>query len=373
MEITSLIGILFALGSVAYYFGFRGREVVVGVDLGTSFSVVAVKVNGKITIVPHWQSGKVLVPSMVSYPGGKVGSSADVDGRIYHAKRFIGRMFSEAGDDIATHPDLKIEADAKGFAAFRTTEGLKTPVDVGAAIVKDLIKSIKLSLGLSVSSVVVCVPVSFRNLEREHTKRVFFNLGLSISRIIEEPVAAAVAYDLHKITSGNRKALIFDLGGGTFDVTVLWVAESGSITVLGSSGDPGLGGQDFDSLLLPLLRQQCPAAGILDAEAAKIALTENDSVSVDIHGCRAAVSAAEFEAGCQILLEKMSEIVTLALEDQMMKPDNVEDLVLVGGASRMPVVRKFLKRFFANSPKTRFHDNLDPDTIVALGAANILD
>ena len=373
MEIVSLIiAILVAVGSVGYYFGFRGREVIVGIDLGTSYSVAAVKVNGEITIIPHYASKKFLVPSIVSYPGGKVGPAAEASGRIYHAKRFIGRSFEEAAEDVASHPDLEIVADAKGFATFKTADGLKTPIDIGIAIIKDLLKSIKAHLDLSASVVVVCVPVSFRTLEREHTRKVFQSLGLTLASTVEEPVAAAVAYNLHRITEGNRRALIFDLGGGTFDVTVLWVAESGSITVLGSSGDAAVGGQDFDAVLLPLLTEQCPGATMADAEAAKIELTDRDEVTRAIGACNARVSNSEFEAVSSELLLKISEKVTLALEDQMLKAEDVEDLVLVGGASRMPIIRKFLKKYFAHSPKTRFHDSLDPDTVVALGAANIL-
>jgi molecular chaperone DnaK (HSP70) len=228
-------------------------------------------------------------------------------------------------------------------------------------------------LGFKVSSVVVCVPVSFRNLEREHTKKVFTELGLTVSRLIDEPVAAAVAYDIHKITTGNRRVLVFDLGGGTFDVTTLWVAKSGSITVLGTAGDGHLGGQDFDQVVFRLIQSVCPSVTVQQAEDVKIALTSSPQVHfTGSDGCRRLVTESEFAAAAEILLKRMAEEIDVALDNQMMQKSDFDDLVLVGGGSRMPIVRKLLKHLFADT-KVKFHDSLDPDTVVAIGAANVLD
>jgi molecular chaperone DnaK (HSP70) len=370
------------LAMAAYYFGWRGREVIVGVDLGTSYTVVAVKMNGKLDVILN-EAGRPLIPSVVSFTSGRVkvgdtvgqGESATV---LYHAKRFIGRKFldedASLAEDIQTHP-FKVEADTNGFAVFSVPGyGRVSPVEVGKFIMTAMLEAIKRQLGFRVNSVVVCVPVSFRNLEREHTRKVFTELGLTVTRLVEEPVAAAVAYDIHKITSGNRRVVVFDLGGGTFDVTTLWVAKSGSITVLGTTGDSHLGGQDFDQAILGLLRQKCPDMTVDLAEQVKIALTTQKVVKSmkTASGCNLEISETQFQEISRDLLQRIAREIVQALENQMMDKKDIDDVVLVGGGSRMPIVRNLLKTFFFDT-HAQFHDSLDPDTVVALGAANILD
>ena len=346
----------------------------VGVDLGTSYSVIAVKTDGINRVIPHHKTGRELVPSIVSFDKSgnpKVGDFADEENKIFHAKSYIGRV----AKDVDSSESFSVVSDAAGFAAFSLTSGkIVTPIQIGQLVVRELVDSVKVSTGFTVKSVVICVPVSFRNLEREHTRKVFTGLGLSISRVIDEPVAAALAYDLHKITRDNRKVMVFDLGGGTLDITILWAAATGSITVLGSAGDAKLGGQDFDRVMWSVLQSQCKDVTIQEAEELKIKLTTENPASMKTRafGCSMTISNDEYATASESLMQRIKSELDLSLENQMMAPDQVDDVVLVGGSSRMPIIRSLLLEYYSGT-KAIFRDSLNPDTVVALGAANVLD
>jgi len=389
--------------------GFRGREQIVGIDLGTTFSVVAVQSRDSsgrsiVTVLPDRFSGKPLVPSIVSYfPNGStvVGDAAFARraehplSTIYNAKRFIGRSLEEVADDNATSA-YKVIADVNGSAVFEISHGSESgarsvsPIDVGAAVVKHLKQSITAYMGYDMHRAVICVPAKFTEKETRATQKAFEEGGFKVMRVLEEPTAAAVAYGLHK-KPGHRYTLVYDIGGGTLDTSLLYM-NGKSVSVLGVAGDDRLGGSDFDlkmqSLLLSKVEgaqvqqavpgiERCDSNGLhIEGERAKISLSSEQSVEIsclakDGRARTMTVTRDEFEEACAGLFARAMKPVEKVLEDQMMKADNVHDIVLVGGASRMPKLRALLQAFFGED--RQLHTEIDPDVTVAYGAANIVD
>lgn len=421
MWIVVASGLVVFVSALFGSMGYRGRPQVVGIDLGTTFSVVALKNGDEVTVLPDWRSGKALLPSVVSFfPEGRtvVGHEAvrlrdtHPSNTIFNAKRFIGRPFDEVTEDARSHPfhvaphgsDAAGKASPlAGFvipgAAAGGADGWVSPVDVGAEVVRHLKRSVAEHLGFQVGSAVICVPAKFSPRETKATREAFERAGFRVARVLEEPTAAAVAYNLHK-GSGVRHVLVYDIGGGTLDTSLLYM-NGKAISMLGVAGDDHLGGSDFDQRMRDLLLAKLAAPGAQDAEAeapageqpaelhscdrnglhilgeeAKIKLSSVLSTTVR---CRAegggvrslTVTRQEFEEASADLFRRSMEPVEKVLEDQMMTSDNIDDIVLVGGASRTPRLRALLQEFFGEGK--RLHTEIDPDVTVAYGAANILD
>lgn len=413
MELMLIGGVLVVLSAMLAAMGFRGREQVVGIDLGTTFSVVALKSGGGVEVLPDFRSGGLLVPSVVTFhPNGStvVGREA-VALRddyplhtIFNAKRFIGRPIHEVEADAKSHP-FRVEGNASGqsqasgpvIAGFSIPAGPTgrarwiSPIEVGAEVVRRMKQSVTKHLGYEIKRAVICVPAKFSARESKATQEAFELAGFKVARVLEEPTAAAVAYNLHK-GAGTRYVLVYDIGGGTLDTSLLFM-NGRSISVMGVAGDDHLGGSDFDQRMRDVLQRKLPTAqklrpgvvpehrchshGLLIlGEKAKIELSNKDEVEVsclaeDGEGRSLTVTRAEFEEACADLFERSMAPVDQVLRDQMMTRDNIDDLVLVGGASRTPKLRSLLQDFIG--PGKKLHTEIDPDVTVAYGAANILD
>jgi molecular chaperone DnaK (HSP70) len=427
MVLMVLGGMLVFFAALLAALGFHGREQVVGIDLGTTFSVVALKSQNQVTVLPDHITGKVLLPSVVTYWGNGSVVVGDTAVRlrnthskqtIFNAKRFIGRSIDDVANDSASHPFSVVgnasyvfnnsDADkpAAGFVVpdDEQAERWVSPADVGAEVVRRLGRSVASYLGYPISRAVICVPAKFELKQIKATQQAFEQAGFKVMRVLEEPTAAAIAYNLHKL-SGTRHVLIYDIGGGTLDTSLLYM-NGKSVNVLGVAGDNRLGGSDFDLRMRQLLNKKfedlgaeaiedrqanarraaekdeaelpkCDDNGFnILAEQAKIRLsddlnTEVTCMALDGHSRRLRVTRAEFEAASADLFDRSMQPVAKVLEDQMMTPDHVDDVVLVGGASRTPRLRQLLQEFVG--PNKRLHTEIDPDVTVAYGAANILD
>jgi len=337
---------------------------------------------------------------------------------IFNAKRFIGRSIDEVSDDSASHPfrvvgnasDALNHSDADKPAAGFLVPGKEqatrwiSPQDVGAEVVRRLGRSVASYLGYPISRAVICVPAKFELNQIKATQQAFEQAGFKVMRVLEEPTAAAIAYNLHKM-SGTRHVLIYDIGGGTLDTSLLYM-NGKSVSVLGVAGDNRLGGSDFDLRMRQILSKKFEELGTeavegqqenrrraeekeemqmpncddngfsILAEQAKIRLSDDLNTEVtcmasDGRRTRLHVTRAEFEAASADLFDRSMRPVAKVLEDQMMTSGNVDDIVLVGGASRTPRLRTLLQEFFG--PNKRLHTDIDPDVTVAYGAANILD
>jgi len=364
--------------------GFRGREQVVGIDLGTTFSVVAVKLNsGEVRVIPDYTSQKRLTPSVVHYPSdGKplVGARAvpyrqthPLD-TIYNSKRFIGKRHDEVEAERKDHPYNVVPGiNGTGNATFQLPlSGLNvTAIDVGADIVRHMYKSILENRGYPMTTAVICIPAKFGMREADATKIAFEKAGFKVLRVMDEPTAAAVAYNLHK-TISPRNILVYDFGGGTLDASLLWM-NGDAVTMLGTSGDDHLGGSDFDHIVQRLLSKSLPKCdgsqlGLL-AEQAKIELSDAMTAKVECGEEQATLTREEFEEATNHLFVRALEPIDAILKESMMDAAHVSDVVLVGGATRMPKIRQLLRDYFPE--KTPVHTHIDPDTTVAIGAANI--
>jgi molecular chaperone DnaK (HSP70) len=328
---------------------------------------------------------------------------------IYNAKRFIGRPFGEVGKDAEKHPytvvantsrgpDETEEDAAAGFSipgTMRTSlnkNSWVSPISVGAEVIRHMMKSVDTYLGYPIHRAVICVPAKFSPRETAATVKAFNEAGIKVMRVLEEPTAAAIAYNLHKGTS-VRHVLVYDIGGGTLDTSLLYM-NGKTVNVLGVAGDDRLGGSDFDHRMQALIEAKlnasefsnfqsddpslakCSPSGLgVPAERAKIALSANSFTEVRCEddagkGRLVKVTRAEFEKQCQDLFDRAVDPVKRVLDDQMMGAEAIDDVVLVGGASRMPQLRDLIRKFFSGK---RLHTEIDPDVTVAYGAANVVD
>eukprot|EP00931_Biecheleriopsis_adriatica_P119602 TRINITY_DN94826_c0_g1_i1.p1 TRINITY_DN94826_c0_g1~~TRINITY_DN94826_c0_g1_i1.p1 ORF type:complete len:441 (-),score=98.37 TRINITY_DN94826_c0_g1_i1:128-1387(-) len=413
-----LVGMLVLVSAILAALGFRGRPQVVGIDLGTTFSVVALKsTDGVVSIIPDHITGKQLLPSVVSHLSNGtilVGDRAVAvrgvhpEQTIFNAKRFLGRSLGEVSAEAESHPyrvtanfsSSSTEPSASNSSALAGfaipladgRERWMSPIDVGAEVVRHMYQSVVSHLGFEIKRVVICVPAKFTWRETKATQEAFEHAGMKVARILEEPTAAAVAYNLHR-GEGVRHVLVYDIGGGTLDTSLLYM-NGNSVSVLGVAGDDHLGGSDFDVQMQKLLeskldaaprvpssedgaKEACDSTGLhILAEDLKIRLSSEASIQgrcrgQDDHDRVLDVTREEFENAAAGLFGRAMAPVQKVLDDQMMRASDVDDIVLVGGASRTPKLRALLREFFGSSK--RLHTEIDPDITVAWGAASILD
>jgi len=362
--------------------GYRGREQVVGIDLGTTFSVVAIKFgNGTVRVIPDWSSNKLLTPSVVHYfeNGTALVGAAAIPYRdshpadtIFNSKRFIGKMFNEVEQEIKDHKYavISMEDESAGFHLASSRRRL-TPIDVGKEVLIHMQKSIESFMGYRMTTAIICVPAKFGKAEVQSTKLAFERAGFKVLRIMEEPTAAAVAYGLHETTTA-KYVVVFDLGGGTLDISLLWM-NGDAVNVVGTAGDDHLGGSDFDHIVQKRLVTElpnCPYSylGLL-AEQAKIRLSDVESTTITCENKETTLTRETFHRDTDKLFDRVMLPLDKVLEEAMMEPSHVNDVVLVGGATRMPKIREMIRQYFP--PSTPVHMDIDPDTTVAYGAANV--
>jgi len=357
------------------------RRVAVGIDLGTTNSLVAAVRSSVPEALPD-EDGHVLLPSVVRYlekGGRRIGRTAkeeaatDPRNTIVSVKRFMGRGKSEVeGAENAPYDFV----DAPGMVQIRTVDGVKSPVEVSAEILATLRYRAEDTLGEDLVGAVITVPAYFDEAQRQATKDAAKLAGLNVLRLLNEPTAAAIAYGLDNGSEGLYA--VYDLGGGTFDLSILKLTK-GVFEVLAAGGDSALGGDDFDHALyrhviaqagvqpqapedvrLLLDHVRTAKEALSSANEARVQATLSTGVRIDV-----AVTEAQFAALTESLVARTLGPTKKALRDAKVTPADIKGVVLVGGATRMPVIRRAVEAFFGQPPLV----NLDPDQVVALGAA----
>ena len=356
------------------------HRLAVGIDLGTTNSLAATVKSGEPVVLAD-EAGRKLLPSVVRYlkdgsveTGWDALAHAESDPRntVYSAKRLLARGRSE----LKTLPVLPYEiVDAPGGVAIRTVQGDKSPVEVSAEILKTLAKRAETQLGGELTGAVITVPAYFDDAQRQATKDAARLANLSVLRLLNEPTAAALAYGLDNGAEGVY--LVYDLGGGTFDVSLLKLSR-GVFEVLGTGGNAALGGDDFDHAVVDWAVSQLGSVELtaedrrqlLDrAKAAKEALTDAPETVLKLElssGTHAfTLTRAIFDQLTKSLVDETLEAVANVLRDAKLAKDQIKGVVLVGGSTRMPCVRREVEAYFGFAPLT----GIDPDCVVAVGAA----
>ena len=370
---------------------------VIGIDLGTTYSCVGVYKNGRVEIIANDQGNRI-TPSYVAFTDKErlTGDSAKNQATsnplrtVYDVKRLIGRNFG----DRSVQKDKKlvsyniVSKEGKPYVSVEMKEGEKakvfSPEEISAMILTKMKETAEAFLGKTVKNAVVTVPAYFNDAQRQATKDAGVIAGLNVARIINEPTAAAIAYGLDK-KGKEQNILVFDLGGGTFDVSVLTI-DNGIFEVVSTNGDTHLGGEDFDQRIMdyfmklikrkyskdvskdPRARQKLRR----EAERAKRALSSQHQVRVEIEGLAEGVDLSEpltrarFEELNNDLFKKTLSPVKKAMEDASFKKSDIQELVLVGGSTRIPKVQQLLKDYFDGKEPNK---GVNPDEAVAYGAA----
>jgi molecular chaperone DnaK len=376
-------------------------EKIIGIDLGTTNSVVAIMEGSEPKVIPNAE-GNRLTPSVVAFNDKDetiVGEPArrqavtNPKRTVYSAKRFMGRRHSEVQSEEKMVP-YSVTGGANEYVKIKVGDKEYTPQEISAKVLRKLKESAESYLGHKVSKAVITVPAYFNDSQRQATKDAGQIAGLEVMRIINEPTAAALAYGLDK--KKDEKIIVFDLGGGTFDVSVLEVADSGDdengsrvFQVISTSGDTHLGGDDFDEALIHYvagefkkdngidLRNDAMALQRLQEACEKAkkelsSLPETDInlpfITMDQTGPKhltMKITRAKFEELIDELVLRCKKPLLQALEDAGMKPSEIDEVVLVGGSTRVPKVRELVRQVFGKEP----HQGVNPDEVVAVGAA----
>lgn len=365
---------------------------IIGIDLGTTNSCVAVMEGGQAKVIASAE-GTRTTPSVVAYKGSErlVGVPAkrqiitNSERTISSSKRFIGRKYNEVLSEIKT-VSFKVAANDQGDAAFEVDGKLITPEEVAAAILIKMKETAEAYLGEAVTEAVITVPAYFNDSQRASTRDAGRIAGLDVKRIIPEPTAAALAYGLDK--GGDKKIAVFDLGGGTFDISILEIGE-GVFEVLATNGDTHLGGDDFDNAIIHWILDEFKKEQGIDlskdkmalqrlrdaAEKAKMELSGVSSteinqpfITMDATGPKhlsLTLTRSKLESLCANLIARTKEPCLKALKDSGLAPEKIDEVLLVGGMTRMPAVQEIVKEIFKKEP----NKGVNPDEVVAVGAA----
>ncbi|UFQ99617.1 Fe-S protein assembly chaperone HscA [Pseudomonas wenzhouensis] len=354
------------------------RRLAVGIDLGTTNSLVAAVRSGLAEPLAD-AAGKVILPSAVRYHAAsiEVGESAksaaasDPLNTVLSVKRLMGRGIADV-HQLGEQLPYRFVAGESHMPFIETVQGAKSPVEVSAEILKTLRLRAEQTLGGELVGAVITVPAYFDDAQRQATKDAARLAGLSVLRLLNEPTAAAVAYGLDQKAEGV--VAIYDLGGGTFDISILRLT-GGVFEVLATGGDSALGGDDFDHAIADWIIQQAGISSDLDpatqrsllqaACAAKEALTEADSTELSHGDWRAVLSREQFETLIEPMVARSLKTCRRAVRDSGVELEEVSAVVMVGGSTRVPRVREAVGELFGRAPLT----NIDPDQVVAIGAA----
>src|SRR3954454_9645640 len=365
---------------------------IIGIDLGTTNSVVAVMEGGEPKVIPNEEGGRT-TPSVVAFTKtgerlvGQVAKRQAItnpENTIYSIKRFMGRRYDEVNEEMKMVP-YKVQKDGDHVGVM--AQGKKyTPPEISAMILQKLKKAAENYLGSGVTEAVITVPAYFNDAQRQATKDAGRIAGLDVKRIVNEPTAAALAYGLDK--KKDETIAVYDFGGGTFDISVLEVGE-GVVEVKATNGDTHLGGDDLDDRIIQWLVSEFKNAEGVDlskdrmalqrlkegAEKAKIELSTSIEteinlpfVSADQTGpkhLQVKLTRAKLEQLVDDLLQRTMGPVKQALSDAGVDPKKIDEVVLVGGSTRMPKVQQLVKEYFGKEP----HKGVNPDEVVAIGAA----
>tara|TARA_Y100000590_G_scaffold343208_1_gene392096 strand:+ start:509 stop:2425 length:1917 start_codon:yes stop_codon:yes gene_type:complete len=366
---------------------------IIGIDLGTTNSCVSVIEGGKPTVISN-NDGLRTTPSIVAFTkdgdtlvgqGAKRQAVTNPKNTIFSAKRFIGRLFSEASKENKKYPyeltkgkndSVNIKTDAQEYA----------PPQISAIVLQNLKKTAEDYLGEKVTEAVITVPAYFNDSQRQATKDAGTIAGLNVKRIINEPTAAALAYGLDK--SGDKKIAVFDLGGGTFDISILELGD-GVFEVKSTNGDTMLGGDDFDDILVQWMIEEFNTKEKYDlsndsmaiqrlkeaAEKAKCELSSSKQTEINLpfiasddsgpKNLLLSLTRAKFESLIKDTVNKTIKPCQQALKDSKLKNSEIDDVILVGGSTRIPLVQNIVNDIFKRDP----NKGVNPDEVVALGAA----
>ncbi|NVB42076.1 molecular chaperone DnaK [Pseudenhygromyxa sp. WMMC2535] len=368
---------------------------IIGIDLGTTNSVVAVMEGNEPQVITNEEGGRT-TPSVVAFEASGnvlVGQQArrqaitNPENTVFSAKRFIGRRFAEVGEEAKRMP-FKVVAAANGDANFDVGGKVYPPPEISARVLMKLKKAAEDYLGEPVNEAVITVPAYFNDSQRQATKDAGRIAGLDVKRIVNEPTAAALAYGRAKGSEEEQIIAVYDLGGGTFDISILEVAEN-VVEVISTNGDTHLGGDDFDVRIMDWLLEEFKKDTGMDvsgdklvrqrlkdaAEKAKIELshaTETDInlpfLTADASGpkhLQIKLSRARFESMIEDLVKRSIEPVKKALADAKKDKGEIDEVLLVGGSTRIPMVQKAVQEFFGKGP----NKGVNPDEVVGLGAA----
>ena len=369
-------------------------EKIIGIDLGTTNSVVAV-MEGKEPKVIANKEGNRLTPSVVAFNDKGETLVGDIARRqavtnpkrtIYSIKRFMGRRHNEVASEEKIVP-YEVVGGPQDYVKVKAGDKEFTPPEISAKVLRSLKEAAESYLGHKVNKAVITVPAYFNDAQRQATKDAGQIAGLEVMRIVNEPTAAALAYGLEK--KKDEKIVVFDLGGGTFDVSVLDVSKDGVFQVVSTNGDTHLGGDDFDQTLINHVADQFQREQGIDlrrdpmamqrlqeaCEKAKKELSTAQSTDINLPFITAdasgpkhlqvTITRAEFEKMSDPLIERCRGPVLQALKDAKLDPKDIDEVVLVGGSTRIPKVQDLVKKIFSKEPQK----GVNPDEVVALGAA----
>ncbi len=367
---------------------------VIGIDLGTTNSCVAVMEGGEPTVIPNAEGGRT-TPSVVAFtkdgerlvgPVAKRQAITNPENTVFSIKRFMGRKFDEVSEEIKTVPYKVIQAE-NGDAQIQIGDKTHTPPEISAIILQKMRQTAEDYLGEKVTKAVVTVPAYFSDSQRQATKDAGRIAGLEVLRIVNEPTAASLAYGLDK-GAEHKTIAVFDLGGGTFDISILEMGD-GVFEVKSTNGDTHLGGDDFDKRIIDWLADEFKKEQGIDlrddnmalqrlkdaAEKAKMELSTLSStpvnlpfITADARGSKhlnMELGRAKFESLVDDLVERIVKPCRKAMADAGVKPGEIDEVILVGGSTRMPAVQAKVKELFGKDP----HRGVNPDEVVAVGAA----
>ena len=369
------------------------KEVVIGIDLGTTTSCVSVVQGGEATVITN-NEGKRTTPSIVGFTekDRKIGDSAkrqavtNPKNTVYSIKRFIGKNFKSLGDEVSRVP-YKVEDNGNGVPVVNIDGSKYTPQEISAMVLQRMKKTAEDYLGFDVNKAVITVPAYFGDAERTATMEAGKIAGLEVLRIINEPTAAALAYGLDK-KDKEQKIIVFDLGGGTFDISVLEIGD-GVFEVKSTDGDTHLGGDDFDNEIIDWMVQEFKSEHNMDlskdaislqrlkeaAEKAKVELSSSSQSEINLPYITAkdgvplhfvkTITRAKFESMISKHVDKTISCCKSALKNAGVKVTEIDEVILVGGSTRVPAIQDAVEKFFNKKP----NKSVNPDEVVAIGAA----
>ena len=373
---------------------------IIGIDLGTTNSCVAVMEGTNPTVIAN-SEGDRTTPSVVAFTDkderligitAKNQAVTNPENTVYSAKRFIGRLHKEVSQEAKDLP-YSVEKDSKNSIAFKVKDKSYSPPEISAMVLQKMKKTAEDHLGHEVTEAVITVPAYFNDSQRKATKDAGKIAGLDVKRIINEPTAAALAYGLDKNRKKEEKVAVYDLGGGTFDISILDILideESGTtIEVNSTNGDGHLGGDDFDSALVDWIANEFKKSDGIDlkndpqalgrikdaAEKTKIELSTSTSSDISLPFITAdssgpkhlnmKINRANFEQLIEDLVNRTKNPCIRALKDAKLSPSDIDEVILVGGSTRIPKVQEMVKEIFGKEP----NKSVNPDEVVAIGAA----